>query len=436
MKKEKINLQKLFCIITCCIFYGTRFVKLYLENEKQVIIEKNTLAKNLKENNINILKNINGEYYFSGNVENNYVIYSNILWRAIKIGENNIVTLISDHSLTSIAFGEDKNYEESYIHKWLNESDDNYSGILERNLNSMVSYLKDNNLCNDKINDVNNLTCENINNNYPITLLSINDYINTGASNSFINSSENFYLSNLNDNNEVWYVNTDGKLNTSDGNDIYGVKPVITFKENIDLVSGKGTKEDPYVIESNIGLFGSYVSLEEDIYRVIDINGEELKLMYNNYLSDNNDIVSYRYSNHSSKYDDKKYNTLAYYLNNTFLNKLSYKDKIIETNYSNGYYGKENNFDYANTYENMITTKVALVNIGDIILNNDLSNYFTLTSSSKNNNFIYTIQKDANPYSKIISSASYIVPVITINKNDVEGIGTLENPLRLVNDNE
>lgn len=442
MKKRKLSGQGIFCVIsavfigTCCLFYGSRFVMLYLENEEQVVVEANTLGKSLKSNNSDNLKNISGEYYFNGDVTSNYVSYSGILWRAIKVGENNVVTLVSNNSLTSLAFGEDKNYESSYINKWLNASDDNHSGILENNLNSMITYLKKADLCNDKIDDVSNSACSNINNDYSITLLSINDYINTGAGDGFINTSENFYLADMTSENKIWYVNADGKIDKSDGADIYGVKAVIKFKENINLISGNGTENDPYVIESNLGLFGSYVKLDEDIWRVINVDDNNLKLMYNDYIKDGNDYISYKYSNYSSYYDGSKYGTLAYYLNKTFLDNLSYKDIIIEKSYSNGYYGKENNFDYANTLDTTINSKVALVSIGDIILNHKLSNYFTLTSSSKKNNFIYTIQSDSNPYSKIISSASYVVPVITISKDNLEGTGTINDPLRLVNNNE
>lgn len=442
MKKRKISFQKIFnlvsfiFILTCCIFYGGRFIKLYLENEKKVVIETNTLGKQLKENNESKLKNINGSLYFNNDVDTNYVIYSGILWRVIKIEDNNVITLISDNSLTSLAFGKNTAYDDSYINMWLNKSDKKHSGILENSLNSMITYLKAGDLCTDKIDNVNNSNCENINNDYFITTLSIGDYINTGADKGFINTEESFYLSNQTSDNSVWYVNNEGKINKSDGTDILGIKPVIKLKENLELVSGNGTKEDPYVIEKVFGLFGSYVKLDEDIWRVIEVNDNNLKLMYDNYIHDGNDIISYKYSNYSSYHDDTKYNTLAYYMKNTFLNSLSYKNLVIETNYANGYYGQENNYNYAETLDTTINTKVALVSIGDIILNHDLHNYFTLTSSSTKKNFVYTIQKDSVPYSKIISTTSHVVPIITINKDNLKGTGSKNDPLRLVNDNE
>lgn len=438
MKKRKLSFQKIFnfvsliFLVTCCLFYGGRFVNLYLENKKQVVEETNTLGKSLKDNNSEILKNINGEYYFTGEVDNNYVLYSGIMFRVIKIGNNNVITMISDNSITSLAFGEVENYTDSMVNTWLNKTNKEGSGILEKNLNSMVSYLKSSNICTDKIDDVNKSNCTNYDNEYYLSSLSISDYINTGASSGFINTKENFYLDGMTSNNEVWYVTSEGKINKNKGNEIYGIKPVLILKENIELIGGTGTKDDPYTIESAFGTFGSYVKLGEDTWRVIDVNDDSVKLMLNDYLKSGNDTVSYKYSQYTSYHDDTKYGTLAYYLKNTYLNSLSYKDLIIETNYANGYYGKDNNFDYTDTLKKTVNTKVALISIGDIILNHELNNYFTMTSSTKSNKYIYSIQSDNNPYSKIVSSTSKVVPIITIGKDKLTGgTGTKDDPLKV-----
>ena len=64
IKKRKISYQKVFSfvsagfIIGCCIVYGTRFLKLYLENRKEEIKLEDTLSQIIKEENSD-LKNIN-----------------------------------------------------------------------------------------------------------------------------------------------------------------------------------------------------------------------------------------------------------------------------------------------------------------------------------------------------------------------------------------
>ena len=98
--KRKISVQKIFNLVSlmfllaCVIFYGGRFIKLYIENNK--VEETNSMAKNIKESNKDNknFKIVNGEYYFSGTNINNYVSYSNLLWRIIKINNDNTITMI------------------------------------------------------------------------------------------------------------------------------------------------------------------------------------------------------------------------------------------------------------------------------------------------------------------------------------------------------
>ena len=117
-KKRKISFQKIFnlvsftFILACCIFYGSRFIKLYLANNKTE--EKKVIADNIKENN-NDLTNINGAYYFSGENPNNYLEYSNITFRIIKINSDKTITAIVENSITSLAAGNQKQFEDSNI---------------------------------------------------------------------------------------------------------------------------------------------------------------------------------------------------------------------------------------------------------------------------------------------------------------------------------
>ena len=51
---KKLSIQKIFCFISfifissCCIYYGTRFIKLYSKNKEIEIKEANTLVKVIK----------------------------------------------------------------------------------------------------------------------------------------------------------------------------------------------------------------------------------------------------------------------------------------------------------------------------------------------------------------------------------------------------
>ena len=298
---KKLSIQKIFCFIsfifisTCCIFYGTRFIKLYLKNKEIEIQEANTLVKVIKENNNNkeTFKEINKSLYFINDSDNNYLLYSNLLWRIIKINEDNSITAISDNSLTSLAYGKNVTYED-------------YSGILEKHLNNKETYLQKTNTCLDTINELDNKECTNINTDNYLSLLSTSDFVNIGNKESYVINNEFFYLNNTNEESEVWFIDNDGKVTTNNGTDIIGVRPVITIKANIDYQNGDGTKENPYTIEKENGLFGSFVKLDNQLWRIYQVNDTEVRLVLDNYLQVDNENLEYIYSNINSYPNDIK----------------------------------------------------------------------------------------------------------------------------------
>ena len=437
---KKLSFEKLFCfisilfILSCCIFYGTRFIKLYLENKKVEITEKNTLTKAIKDNNTSNenFKSVNGQNYFTEDADNNYLLYSNILWRIIKINDDNSITAISNNSLTSLAYGKNEKYKESYVYKWLNETNDKYSGILEKSLNNIETYLQKTATCLDELDEITNIPCKEIDNSSYITLLSIADYLNVGSKDSYLSNEEYFYLSNNNSESKIWYVEEEGTLSLSTGTDIIGIRPVITIKSNTDYIDGDGTIDKPYTIEKDNSLFGSYVKLDNETWRIYEVNENEVRLMLNDYLKINNQTVSYKYSNISSYHDDYKQGSIAYYLNHNYLNTLSYKDKIKEVTWSNGYYNSDTNYDYTNALKDTIESKVALMSVGNIFLNNELKNYYTMTGNKQKGSMIYTIQSNKKSYLKQISSEANVVPTISIDKKLLnKGKGTIDSPYEM-----
>lgn len=437
VKKSRISFQKIFWLLSTifllgsCIFYGHRFIKLYKENEKKYG-HKNTdnlLITKIDDNNNknNNYKVINGEHYFVNNSDNNYLEYSNILFRIIKINQNGEIIIISDNSLTSLAFGKNKKLTNSYIYKWLNDMEEEYTGIFESSLNNPETYLTKSMNCSDTHDSLDNSECKNINYDGYVTLLSSTNFVNIGGKDSYVNNNEYFYLESSNTNNKQWYVNNEGKTLTSFGEDIIGVKPVLTLKNNISYIKGDGTKDNPYIIEEEKGLFGSYVKIDNYIFRIYEVNDTEVRIVLDNYLQD-----ELSYSNISSYHNDYNLNSAAYYLNNTFLNTLSVKDKIKEVNWSNGYYSSQNNYDYVDALKPTINSKVAMISIGNIRLNSELSNYFIMTGTKQNSMMVYTISSNQKASTKSITGKMKIVPTLSINKNLLtNGDGNKDNPYKI-----
>ena len=154
--------------------------------------------------------------------------------------------------------------------------------------------------------------------------------------------------------------------------------------------------------------------------------------MLNDYLKVNNKELTYKYSNISSYHDDYKQGSIAYYLNHDYLNKLSYKNKIKEVSWPNGYYNSDTNYDYTYSLKSTIDSKVALLSIGDIILNPELNNYHLMTGNSQKGSMIYTINENKKTYLKQISSELNVVPTLSIDKELLtKGKGTLDSPYEM-----
>lgn len=439
--KIKVDYQKLFNTISigficaCVLFYGARFTSLYIKNKKVEVENVNTLYKVIfntnygKENFVDI----GGNHYFKNEVDNNYVTYSNILWRIIRINADNSVTLISENPLVSLAYKEEVNFEESYLNKWLNitEEEEN-TGILEYNLNNPDKYLLKNETCLDVVDKLSNQLCKTTYTDKYLGLMSTSDYVNTGAETSFINNNTKFYLSNTTDTNKIWYITDTNKVSYSDGTDLIGLRPVITVKGNINIVSGNGTLNSPYTFESEKGMFGAYVKLGKDTWRIYQVNEDTINLVSNNLLELNNEAMERIYTNKGYSYNSSKWNTLAYYLNNTYLNSLSYKDKIELNNWANGYYGADNNYNYKEALADTKDAYVGLLNIANIRLNNDLKNYFLMTGNTKNGSLVYLASNNGTIYSTSSDEKNYVLPTITIKKELLtKGEGTIDSPLEM-----
>ena len=433
-KKVKINKQKLFCftsfifLLICILWYGGRTIYFYLDSKKAPENNNNTIYKQILKNSTQEknFKKVNKDYYFQRDTKNNYLTYSNIIWRIIKLTNDNEIVLITEEPITLLAYGNNKINNPL---EWMNKTNKDNTKILEKNIDNINNYLTKTKICLDNIENVKNITCENKNDDYYFSLLDINDYIHTGASKSFINNGYYNYLINKN-NDEIWYINSEGELNTTDGTDIYGIKPVITLKANIEYKKGEGTKDSPYIIEDKNQYFASYVKLDKDLYRVYDVKEDILKISLNDYLKVNNEKMQIAYSNNNYYHNDTTYNTLAHYLNNKYYNSNSYKNLILQNYYYNYYYGESNNYDYKEILNKKIDTKIYILSIADPILNN-LNNYFIATGTNNNNNLIYIKESDGTLSTDKVTTEKNIVPCISINKNNLtKGSGTITDPYR------
>lgn len=432
--EKKFRIISIIFILGCIIYYSGRFAYFYKKynpkssnGETMEVLGVTIQKQNGTSSSGDGLYNSNGNLVFKGSNVDNYLYYSNILWRVVRVNSDNSVVLTTDQIVSNLAWGDGvSSYKDSYINDWLNKSSEDNTGIFENKLNNKTKYLKRNTIYLDSIDSVKKITAKTKDTSSFVTLLSVSDYLNSKLDNSYINNSKNIWLLNSNSKNNVWNI-SDGSLTTSDSINGYGIKPVVTLNSNIGVVSGKGTKEKPYIIEEENKLsFGSYVKLGNDVYTVYEKNNIVTKLIANNLMNETN-LIKFNSSNIFNLEDTS---SLAYYLNNDFYNNLSYKKKLVDCDFYNGEYTNTYKYDYKNIYSSKVTTKVGLLNVADVNTNTSVSNYFMITPAD--NYKIHSYNNDENLYSSYVNYTKAIRPAICISSNTkLTGSGTAIDPFEL-----
>ena len=266
------------------------------------------------------------------------------------------------------------------------------------------------------------ISCSKMNLDNYISLLDISDYVNSIVDDKTFLSKEDekIWLANSSSAaNKAWHTSSN-TITLSKPNINYLVKPVITLANNNVLLSGTGTKENPYIVKEDIKdvRVSSYVKLDNDVYQVYDIEKDVIKLEATKLVT-----TSRYFSNNSNIYDENDTYSLAYYLNNTYYEELPYKDKLVKGKYYIG--------EYENSYKDALSKYtecyIGLLNISDLKFNSDLANYY-LTTPIDDGVYIYNsiLAKSR------IGVKRHIRPTISISKeNKFKGNGTLNDPFIL-----
>lgn len=339
MKKKNSFLFTLFCIILIVLATLLVFNLFRIYNKaKNINLLSEYIIKNNEITNKNGLNKENSSYIFKGETDNNYILYNNLLWRIVKINNDSSITLILDDYINMLP----KNLINSFFEN------------LTNNLNT--DYLTKNKVCIDEMND-NEITCNKINNNSYISLLSAYDYLNSFyEEQTFITKDKEI----------MWLYNNDNHTNgdsisKSNENNFYEIRPVITLKANTTYKTGNGNKDNPYKIDDESFGLGSIVKINNETYVVYDFI-DDIKLMSLNTID---------------KLNKEK---VLDYLNNELYEKLNYNNILNNLNIYTGTYNNKKD----DLYKEKEIKKIGIPNILDIKINNDITNYYL---PNKINNF-------------------------------------------------
>ena len=419
-------------------FYTFRLVKYYLKEHGHGSNDTVLLVDEVKkhESKVDLTKGLvldkeTGVYYYKGEVKDNYLSYSGMLYRIVSIDSEGNLKLVSEDNVTLLYPGFNNGYDKSYVNYWLNSSEEDNTGIYENYLINAGGLLDNTEFCMDIIDDTSKIECNDKTSDMKITLLSLYDYKSAGGKSSYLNNGELFHLGTLNSTNYNYYVTKDGEISINQKSSrAITIRPVITINSGTELVRGSGKEDDPYIIEEHEikkledVYVNNIIKIDDSKYKVIGIYDDKVKVASIEPLKE-----QMAFGGSNSAYNTTS--TVGKYLNNTYLNSLSIKDSVISSDY---YIGTLNlsNLDYRSVYKSKVNASVGMLTIGDMYVN-ELTNVFTILRGMEATNIINVINEDGNLFADTISSKYSVRPAFYI-KSDLEikgGKGTIDSPFEI-----
>ena len=427
-----------------------------------------TVADVLLADNSNNINTTDPEQTFiTGENPNNYIWYSGKLWRAVAIDpSDNSVKLVTQWNISSINYSSDSSaFEDSYMEEWLNDT--SVDGFLY-NLRDYERFIKLDSKWNATMMTDTSKPPKTTIVEDPVGLINIYEYAMTCNNTSYVNSYlftllEWWTLTPYNATN-VWYGDNMDRIDMWNAGGVVGLRPSINLRNDVKIVSGSGTEEDPYRLlgdndEENNGTYlntrysGEYISFgtgENNLYRIVSHETRGLtKITSAEPLKENGtiktisfgDSVNYSSSNIIGRFLNSEYLNNGIYMNSEQLN-------MIENN-TTWYLGTVRDrmsyklAKYRDTSSNILTTKttiskVGLLRFGELmsgkfnIGNNPDDTYWLLTPFNDIDSVRYNfLNGSSNPLS--INDSSGIKPTLNLKSNIVVtgGLGTKEQPFQI-----
>lgn len=357
-------------------FYEIKYYAYDSLNNKSEVVRKVNVVKKIKET---VVKDLKEEKYYKGLSPNNYVYFSNVLFRILKVDGDNVV-IVSDTDVSNVDFNS--------ISKWFKYYDDNLT-------DSAKKLIVKNKYCNMNIDNskFDIKSCDSYGNKSYYGLLSIDDINNTiyedysylvgntitWTSNSADNNNAYVFRSLFNDSDSIYY-SFEKKHN-------FGVRPVITIKGDTLITNGDGTYENPYLLTDFVKLkkgsllnsrnVGEYVTYSNYLWRIQKIESDgTVKVICDQTILDGFKSININYADSikNKVYNPKNRGNVGYIINNV-------TSKYLDTSYF------VNHDDYVYLYdkEPMYNKEVRKDKINVKI---SAPNMYEVYSASSNNPFI------------------------------------------------
>ena len=314
------------------------------EVTRKVSVEE-SLASTVKSNTEN--------GYYVGNVDNNYIYFNNMLFRIVRVNDDNSVLIVSNDALANVDYTNDGRFTDSALDKWLN---DYFYNLLEPSYQDLI---KSSSWCDDVISSDNITTteCSRQTDKRKVGILSLQDYnLSYDGVSSYLDKSNFSWYANLAEDNKAWAItSTDSypnTINASESTNLLNVVPALNLKASTTILEGDGTYTDPYVVvkrdtarrssELNKRQVGEYVSYSGYLFRISNILDDgTTEVIMDSVLKSNNRQIDIGYTNGNKQkvYNPNQEGNIGYKIKNDMTRYIN-TDLFVSKNISVPIYNK------------------------------------------------------------------------------------------------
>ena len=404
--------------------------------------------------------------FITGEDPNNYIWYSGKLWRAVSVNnEDNTVKLVTQWNISAIPYDDDSSaFEGSYIEEWLNDTTvDGFLGNLRDYENFIITDAVWDATTDDR--ELGNITRPNGTTTVStaVGLLNMYEYQTsfhgTTSNNGYLNNGLIWWLITPYSLVDIHYVSSSSQVSHSTTTSADGIRPAIVLKNEVKIVDGDGTLDNPYRLDGdndtnlsgtllNTRYSGEYIKFgndENNLYRIVSHETSGLtKITSAEPLKYSGTFITSPFGS------DKNFsitNNISTFLNGEYLTNYVGKDynNMIEDSatWYLGAVGSGESYKLAKysdvsggTTTTSVDIKVGLLRIGELMagqfdrINNNTA-YWLLTASNT------TGVRSVNNASQVRTNSSTltngILPSLNLKSNVIitSGTGTKENPFML-----
>ena len=348
---------------------------------------------------------------YKGNVDNNYMMFSGMLFRIVKVNDDDTIRIMADDIISYVDYNNVDSWLNGYFYDHLSDGSKKYivkGKFCDDVVNSSPSKVTK---CN-KYKDAN------------VGLISVDEFNKSidDKSNSYLYEGAITWIGNSKNSKKAWTIK--GGYTSYSSSYSNAIHPVVNLVKDVEIKSGDGSVENPYTI-------GDYKSLRKSTK--VNNNGSSKIIMYSVLKDDYKNVVLGYEKNRNRVYNPEENGNLGYKINQKLGDYIRTTD-FVKFEVDVPIYKNSAAYNHAQSTKKY-NVKLAAPKMSEMFSGSYEGDTYWFRDSSNHKTRIYITSNNSSVYnsSNYLTDDTAVKLVASLNKNMIiiDGKGTKEEPYKV-----